>query len=93
MSELLKIEAKLRDDKGKGYSRRLRLAGKIPAVLLEKGKATSLELESKLLHKAWKDHERKFDMVLNGSTKTVFIKELQIDAIKRFPLHIDLMYV
>ena len=34
-----------------------------------------------------------FDMVLNGQTKTVKITELQINAVKRVALHVDLTYV
>ena len=51
MSEAINvtIEAALRTGTGKSYTRKLRKSGKIPAVMLEKGKATNLELDPKLL--------------------------------------------
>jgi large subunit ribosomal protein L25 len=93
MSEAINvtIEAALRTGTGKSYTRKLRKSGKIPAVMLEKGKATNLELDPKLLSKAWKFGSRKFDMVLDGKTIAVKIQELQLDPVKRAALHVDLM--
>ena len=91
MSELLTIEGNIRTTKGKEANRKLRRAGKIPAVLLEKGKATSLELNPKLLPKAYKSG-KKFLLSLNGTTRPVIVQELQIDRVKRLPLHVDLLY-
>jgi len=93
MSEqtVVTIEAQPRTGSGKSYTRKLRRAGKIPAVLLEAGKATSLELDPKLLPKAWKFGDRKFNMVLDGNTVPVRIQELQVDPVKRHALHVDLM--
>jgi large subunit ribosomal protein L25 len=85
------IEAALRTGTGKSYTHKLRRAGKIPAVLLENGKATNIELDPKLLSKAWKNGGRKFDMVLDGKTVPVKIQELQVDPVKRLALHVDLM--
>ena len=85
------IEAALRTGTGKSYTNKLRRAGKIPAVLLENGKSTILELDPKLLSKAWKTGGRKFDMVLEGKTVAVKIQELQLDPVKRVALHVDLM--
>ena len=90
---LVTIEASERASIGKGYARKLRKSGKIPAVLLDSGKATSLELDPKLLGRAYKECDRKFNMSLNGETKVVSIKEVQIDKVKRTALHVDLMYV
>jgi len=85
------IEAQVRTGSGKSYTNKLRRAGKIPAVLLETGKATNLELDPKLLPKAWKLGGRKFNMVLDGKTIPVKIQELQVDPVKRHALHVDLM--
>jgi large subunit ribosomal protein L25 len=85
------IEAQLRTGSGKSYTNKLRRAGKIPAVLLETGKATTLELDPKLLPKAWKFGGRQFNMVLDGKTIPVKIQELQVDPVKRHALHVDLM--
>ena len=93
MSEAINvtIEAALRTGTGKSYTHKLRNAGKIPAVMLESGKATNLELDPKLLPKAWKFGGRKFNMVLDGKTIAVKIQELQLDPVKRTALHVDLM--
>ncbi len=85
------IEAALRTGTGKSYTRKLRTSGKIPAVLLENGKSTVLELDPKLLPKAWKSGGRKFDLVLDGKTFAVKMQELQIDPCKRTAIHVDLM--
>lgn len=89
----LTIQATTRTGTGKSYTHKLRRAGKVPAVLLEKGKSTLLELDPKYLSKAWKSGERKFNLDFNGKTATVKIHELQVDPVKRTCVHVDLMYV
>lgn len=91
MDALITIEATNREKTGKGHNRKLRKAGKIPANLLVKGQATSIELDPKWLSRAYKTGKR-FNLAYNGATKTVIIKELQIDAVKRTAVHCDLMY-
>lgn len=93
MSETMQvtIEASRRTGTGKGYNHKLRRSGKVPAVLLDKGKSTLLELDPKLLPKAWKSGDRKFDMVLEGKTTKVKIHELQVDPVKRYCVHVDLI--
>jgi large subunit ribosomal protein L25 len=92
MSEnLVTIEAEVRKESGKSYARKLRKTGKIPAVLLGKGASTPLELDPKWLHRAYEGEGKLLNLVLNGETKRVKIQEVQIDPIKRFPLHVDLL--
>jgi large subunit ribosomal protein L25 len=83
------IAATARTKSGKGNSRKLRAAGKIPAVLNGKGKSTLLELDPKLLSKAWLGG-KKFNLDFNGKTTPVTISELQIDPVRRLALHVDL---
>ncbi len=90
-STQITIEVSRRTGTGKSYTNKLRRAGKVPAVLLEKGKSTLLELDPKLLPKAWKNNDRKFSMVLDGKTTNVKIQELQVDPVKRYCVHVDLM--
>ena len=85
------IEATLRTGTGKSYTHKLRKAGKVPAVLLDKGNSTLLELDPKQISKAWKSGDRKFNMVFNGQTTLVKIHELQVDPVKRYCVHLDLM--
>ena len=88
--ELITIEAFPREVINKSYNKKIRKEGRIPAVLLEKGKATHLELTSKFLHRAWTGGKR-FNMKLGDSTKVVKIQELQLNAVRREALHVDLM--
>ncbi|MCX6116037.1 MAG: 50S ribosomal protein L25 [Proteobacteria bacterium] len=90
-NEIFTIEAFSRTESGKSYTRKLRKAGKVPAVLLEKGKSTLIELDPKYLPKAWKFGDRKFNLSFNGKTTLVRIHELQVDPVKRHCLHVDLM--
>ena len=87
------IAAAKRTVTGKGHMRKLRAAGKVPAVLNHKGQSTMLELDPKLLSRAWKDNGRQFNTTLDGQTKRVAITELQLDPVKRSALHVDLAYV
>lgn len=89
----LTIEGTERTEIGKGHSRKLRKAGKVPAVLNHKGKSTKLSLEPKLLSKAWLNNEKEFNLSFNGTTKKVKITELQVHAVSRICFHVDLAYV
>lgn len=93
MSEqLVTIDAVARESFGKGVNRKMRRDGMIPATLMDKGKSTHLSLNPKLLGKAYKEGGKKFNLNFSGKTSVVEIKELQIDVIKRLPLHVDLMF-
>ncbi|MCB9228772.1 MAG: hypothetical protein H6618_04095 [Deltaproteobacteria bacterium] len=89
--ELVKIDGRLRSVAGKGHCRRLRAEGKIPGNILEKSKSTLIEIDGKLLSKAWKSGKR-FSLNLNGQERVVKIQELQINPVKRTAFHVDLMY-
>jgi ribosomal protein L25 (general stress protein Ctc) len=86
------IQGTLREKTGKSHTRKIRAAGKVPAVLNHEGKSQVLELDPKYLSKAWKEGGKQFDLEFNGQTKTVKITELQINAVLRTPLHVDLTY-
>lgn len=88
--KLVTIEAAVRKDTGKGANRKLRVSGKIPAVFYEKGKAQSLELDPKLLPKAWTGG-KKFNLSMDGKTRLVKIQELQVEPVRRLALHVDLV--
>jgi|NOAtaT_7_FD_contig_21_1523378_length_486_multi_3_in_0_out_0_2 large subunit ribosomal protein L25 len=90
--ELITIEASPRSTRGKSEMRKLRRSGRIPGVLLDKGQSHPLEFDPKWLHKAMKS-EKQFNLTFNGATKRVKIQELQLDHVKRLPLHVDLVYV
>ena len=88
------IEATTRQDLGKGACRRIRAAGDLPANVIDKasGNKNIILKDPKFLSKAWQNGKT-FNLVLDGDTKQVTIKELQLHPVKRAALHVDLMYV
>ena len=88
--KLITIEATERKGFGKSYTRKLRSSGKVPGVLNYKGVSQAIEFDPKMLSKAWQSPDHVFNLVLNGQTKKVKITELQVHAVKRLPLHVDL---
>ena len=92
-----KLKVEKRNDLGTGASRRLRIAGKIPAIIYggEKG-AVSLVLDhDKLLHatqdKAFFSSEIILD--IDGKEEKVIIKALQRHPYKVKLVHADFMRV
>jgi ribosomal protein L25 (general stress protein Ctc) len=85
------INGFVREGRGKSYTRKARRAGRVPAVLNSQGKSAVLEIEPKLLSKAWQAG-RQFNLNMNGETKKVKITELQLHPVKRIALHVDLTY-
>ena len=91
----LKVEK--RDDLGTGASRRLRRAGKIPAIIYGGGKeAVSLLVEhDKLLHaiedKAFFSSEITLD--IDGNKEKAIIKALQRHPFKVKLMHVDFIRV
>ena len=90
--ELVKIEASPREVTGKSHIRKLRKSGRIPGVLMDKGKSIMLEFDPKWLGKAYKNG-RQFELTFQGVTRVVKVVELQVDPVKRTALHVDLVYV
>jgi len=95
MSEqVLKVE--LREQTGKGISRRLRVAGRIPAVVYGKGMesvAVSVgqrDLSEAIAGEGGRNHILTLDCAgaLNG--KTVIVAALLRDSLKGTPRHVDL---
>ena len=94
MSEDNKVHAELRENFGKGYARRLRAAGKIPAVIYGHG------AEPK--HVALPGHQvalliRKANAVLEldieGKSELALVKDVQKDPVRQIIEHIDLIIV
>lgn len=91
------LNAELREDKGKGASRRLRRTGKLPGVVYGANKdATSITLDhNEVIHKL--EHEAFYSSILTlkvGKDKDkVVLKDLQRHPYKPFIMHIDLQRV
>lgn len=88
------IAGELRENFGKGYARRLRLAGRIPAVIFGHG--------SKPLHVSLPAHEvglllRKanaiLDLNVDGKKHLVLVKDVQKDPVRQIIEHLDLVTI
>ncbi|MBU4466059.1 MAG: 50S ribosomal protein L25/general stress protein Ctc [Actinobacteria bacterium] len=94
MSDDTKVQAELRENFGKGFARRLRAAGKIPAVIYGHG--------TDPLHVALPGHQialliRRANVVLeldvNGTTQLTLVRDVQKDPVRQIIEHIDLLVV
>ncbi len=97
MSQKLVIEAVSRSDKGKGASRRLRHAGKFPAVVYGTGKdPVSLEIEHRLAWRAQQEesfYTQVLSLVIDGNAEDVIVKDMQRHPFKPVIMHIDFQRV
>ncbi|WP_347346677.1 50S ribosomal protein L25/general stress protein Ctc [Microbacterium sp.] len=89
-----KVQAELRENFGKGFARRLRAAGKIPAVIYGHG--------TDPVHVALPGHQmsllvRRANVVLEldvaGTTQLTLVKDVQKDPVHQVIEHIDLLVV
>lgn len=89
--------AELRDDQGKGASRRLRHQGKVPAILYGGGRPPrALAFDhNKLLQQL--DHESFYSSILtikvNDKTQAAILKDVQRHPAKRHILHVDMQRI
>ncbi|MCP3674958.1 MAG: 50S ribosomal protein L25/general stress protein Ctc [Gammaproteobacteria bacterium] len=87
------INAELRDESGKGASRRLRHEGKVPAILYGSGKKSqSLTLEHNeiiqhLEHEAF--YSQVLSLVANGKKQRAIVRDIQRHAFKPKIMHMD----
>lgn len=83
-----------REKKGTLWSRRLRLDGKIPAVIYGQGKETqSLEIPAKEFLEAVERHVRVFQIGLGREKVQALVKEVQYDHVGEEILHVDFLRV
>jgi len=96
-----KITAEVRGDTGKGVARKLRQAGRIPAVLYGQGKeGVSLSLDGYELDQLLSTSGAKTSVLelevrdgSKGDTRNVLIKEVQKHPFKDRILHMDLLEI
>lgn len=95
--ETFELTAEKREDVGKGASRRLRRAGKVPGIIYGTDKdATMITLDQNdIMHHL--DHEAFYSHILElnvGNEKeSVVLKDLQRHPFKRLLMHIDFLRV
>src|SRR5690606_27105625 len=87
------LQAEVRKERGKGPVRRLRAAGKLPAVLYGPGvEPTSLTVDPKALENALRGEMRRnqvFEIVIDGKTVTAMVRDLLVHPVDRHLLHAD----
>ena len=98
MSEITALDAAIRQDKGKGASRRLRrLANLVPAIIYGGDKAPiMISIEQRLVRKALEDegfYSRIITLNIDGQTEKVVLKDLQRHPYKLDILHMDFLRV
>lgn len=97
MTNNLKLTVEVRTDMGKGASRRLRHADKIPAVIYGAGKEPQiLTLNLNEVTKALENEEffsQIIDLNIAGKTEPVVLKDLQRHSYKAKVTHIDFMRI
>jgi len=93
----IEINAKVRELKGTGASRRLRHSGKVPGVLYGgKNESTSIELDSKELFMQFKHeafHASILTLNLDGKKEQVLLRDFQMHPVRNNIQHIDLQRI
>jgi large subunit ribosomal protein L25 len=93
------MEAEARSESGKGPNRRLRAAGRVPAVLYGGGKETvPVSLDPKAVVAIIRSHagvNTIFELTVKGSKgkDNVMIREYQLEPVEHELLHLDLVRV
>jgi large subunit ribosomal protein L25 len=94
MSEDTKVHAEVREQFGKGFARRLRAAGKIPAVIYGHG--------TEPVHVALPGHQvaliirranALLELDIDGKDQLALVKDVQKDPVRQIIEHIDLLVV
>ncbi len=93
----IELNAELRDDMGKGASRRLRRVNKVPGIVYGENKAPqTIQLEQHAVQYELK-HEAFYTQVLSlniaGKKEDVLLRDLQHHPIKQQIMHIDFLRV
>lgn len=93
MSSQIKVSAEARKDVGKGASRRLRRASRVPGIMYGgEGEAQMVSLDSNELQKA--AHNEAFfsqviEVTLNGAGNQVVVRDVQRNPVRDTITHID----
>jgi large subunit ribosomal protein L25 len=97
MAEKIVVEAAPRETRGKNEARRLRVTGRIPAVLYGvKGEALTLTVNAKQVGQILRSptgHNTLFQVSLAGKEQPAIVKDWQADPVTGKLLHVDLLRV
>jgi large subunit ribosomal protein L25 len=91
------IKASARPRAGKGAARQARREGHVPAVIYGDGKApTTIVVDSKDLSRAigkGRFAATLFDVVVDGTKHRVIPRDVQLDPVRDYPIHVDFQRV
>lgn len=94
MAYTTKLAATLREDFGKGYARRIRMAGDIPAVIYGHGEEPKhVVLPGHATTLAARNANAILDLDIEGDSTLVMIKDIQRHSIRPEIQHMDLILV
>ncbi|MGI9385513.1 MAG: 50S ribosomal protein L25/general stress protein Ctc [Methyloligellaceae bacterium] len=95
MAETIELKAAARERIGKGAAREVRRQGRVPAVVYgEKKTPEKISLESRELWQQVKTGtflSTVFTIDLDGSKTRVIPRDLQLDPVRDFPVHVDFL--
>ena len=97
MSEQLTLPAESRDRAGKGASRELRRAGRVPAVIYgDKKEALSIHVEEKLLTRMLSTGHFMNSVIMvdaGGTPHRTLPKDVQFHPVSSRPIHVDFLRI
>jgi large subunit ribosomal protein L25 len=97
MRKSFEVSAETRKDQGKGASRRLRLAGKVPAIIYGgKGEPTNITLNQLKLLNVIEDEKFYSSIIslnLDGTSQQAIVKDIQMHPARNSVVHVDLQRV
>ncbi|WP_101844697.1 50S ribosomal protein L25/general stress protein Ctc [Zhihengliuella sp. ISTPL4] len=94
MSEDTTVHAELRSSFGKGFARRLRAAGKIPAVIYGHGtEPVHVALPGHQVSLIIRRANALLDLDIEGTSQLALVKDVQKDPVHQIIEHIDLLVV
>lgn len=94
MAEDHKVVAEVREQFGKGFARRLRAAGKIPAVIYGHGtEPVHVALPGHQVNLLIRRANALLELVIDGKSQLTLVKDVQRDPVRQITEHIDLLVV
>ena len=91
--EVLKLNVRIREAKGRGSSRRLRKAGEIPAVVYGRSGTNPLAINQKDFNALWRSLDGGASLIEitddHGKARLTTVKDMQLDPLKDTILHVD----